>query len=40
MAELKDPPLGAVTPVDVDRWKVEYLPDSELKDRTRQRLEG
>jgi integrase len=36
--ELDNPPLGSVTPEHVDRWKAKYLPESELKDRTRQRL--
>jgi integrase len=36
--ELRNPAVGAVTPEDVDRWKAKYLPESDLKDRTRQRL--
>jgi integrase len=36
--ELKDPAVGTITPEHVDRWMAKYLPSSELKDRTRQRL--
>ncbi|MGH7510034.1 MAG: tyrosine-type recombinase/integrase [Gemmatimonadales bacterium] len=34
--ELSNPAVAAVTPEDVDKWKAKYLPEGELKDRSRQ----